>query len=63
MARLDAGIAISNPYGLGLNVSGYYDGIGADDYEAYGGKARLIIPLNQAVRLERFRNSAFIGRI
>lgn len=45
-ARVDAGIAVSNTHRLGPNVSGYYDRIGADDHEAYGGNARLTIPLN-----------------
>lgn len=32
--------------GLGLDVSGSYDGIGAGDYDAWTGRAALRLPLN-----------------
>ncbi|PCI03975.1 MAG: hypothetical protein COB78_06395 [Hyphomicrobiales bacterium] len=45
-ARLDGGIAITNLLGWHLAFSGFYDGVGIDNYEAYGGSAKLVIPLN-----------------
>lgn len=44
-ARLDAGFTA---YKLGLwsfNLSGFYDGIGIDDYQVYGGNARVSVAL------------------
>ena len=45
-ARVDAGFSATSTAGLILMISGFYDGIGADDYHAYGGQARVTIPLN-----------------
>ena len=45
-ARVDAGFSASNTAGLILMISGFYDGIGADDYHSYGGRARVTVPLN-----------------
>ena len=45
-ARLDAGITIENGNSWYLDLSGFYDGIGINDYQVYGGKARRTIPLN-----------------
>ena len=45
-ARLDAGIAVSNSYGWNLAFSGFYDGVGLANYDAYGGSVKLIVPLN-----------------
>ncbi|MCP4071880.1 MAG: hypothetical protein GY742_09110, partial [Hyphomicrobiales bacterium] len=44
-ARFEAGITATNTDGWQLIIAGYYDGVGADDYYAYGGNARLVIPL------------------
>ena len=43
-STVDAGLGISNARGLAFNVTGFYDGIGLDDYEAYGGTARVSVP-------------------
>ncbi len=32
--------------GLGLRAAGTYDGIGADDFEAYGGSLWINVPLD-----------------
>ena len=45
-ARMDAGFTASSPYGLILMISGFYDGIGIKGYDAYGGSARITLPLN-----------------
>ena len=44
-ARVEAGLNISRQDDWALNVSGYYDGVGTEDFESYGGKLRLTIPL------------------
>ncbi len=44
-ARLDGGISTTSPTGLILAVSGHYDGIGVDDYDNYGGTAKVTVPL------------------
>ncbi len=43
-SAVNAGLDVSNQYGLSLSLSGYYDGIGLNDYEAYGGTARVSVP-------------------
>ena len=45
-ARLDAGINMRSEDGLVLLLTGFYDGIGLDNYESYGGSARVTVPLN-----------------
>jgi hypothetical protein len=45
-ARMDTGLGIITQDNWIFDFSSYYDGLGIDDYEAYGGKARLTIPLN-----------------
>ena len=45
-ARLDAGFDIRRVDGIKFQLDGFYDGIGQTNYETYGGKARLIIPIN-----------------
>ena len=46
-ARISAGFAASNPdNGITLTTEFFYDGIGADNYETYGGRARITVPLN-----------------
>ena len=46
-ARISAGFAATNPdNGITLTLSAYYDSIFITDYETYGGRARVTIPLN-----------------
>lgn len=45
-ARIDAGASLISTGGLNLMFSGFFDGLGVDGYEAYGGTARLTVPLN-----------------
>ena len=45
-ARLEGGVLAYMPNGISLSIEGYYDGIGSDDLEAYGGGVRLKVPLN-----------------
>ena len=45
-ARVDAGFTANGTSGLILMISGFYDGIGINGYHAYGGSARITIPLN-----------------
>ncbi len=45
-ARLDGGVSFVTPQDWILSLASYYDGIGNDDYESYGGKVRATIPLN-----------------
>ncbi len=45
-ARAEGGFDLrAGSSGVSLNLSGFYDGIGIDDHEAWGGDARLVIPL------------------
>lgn len=44
-ARLDAEVEVENEYGIRFTAAGYYDGIGASDFQSYGGTLGLIIPL------------------
>lgn len=44
--RVEAGMALHLEGGITLRGEGFYDGIGAEDYDAYGGSARLAVPLN-----------------
>ena len=45
-ARLDLGLNMRNEEGLLILLTGFYDGIGIDNYESYGGSARVTIPLS-----------------
>ncbi len=45
-ARVKAGFSATNPMGMILKVSGFYDGIGTNNYYSYGGNVRLTVPLN-----------------
>lgn len=45
-AKVDGGILVTMPNGLGVRASASYDGIGANDYEAVSGSLWLNIPLN-----------------
>ncbi len=44
-ARLDAGFTAISTDLWSLDITGFYDGLGVDDYHAYGGSARLTVPL------------------
>ena len=44
-ARLDAGFTAISTDLWSLDITGFYDGLGVDDYHAYGGTARLTVPL------------------
>ena len=44
--RTELGVRATTEGGIGLDVSGSYDGIGASGYSATSGKATLRIPLN-----------------
>lgn len=44
--RVEAGFRAMAAPGIGLDISGSYDGIGADGYEAWTGRAQVQIPLN-----------------
>ncbi|MEP0940745.1 MAG: autotransporter outer membrane beta-barrel domain-containing protein [Rhizobiaceae bacterium] len=45
-ARLDFGVTLLDAQAWSIDLSGFYDGVGIDNYHAYGGKARVTIPLN-----------------
>ena len=42
-ARLDFGFGVANDHGLTLDFNGFFDGIGASNYEAYGATAKLAV--------------------
>jgi|GEM_PF-1063801 len=44
-ARIEPGITIGLDGGTRLILDGFYDGLGADDYEAYGGKVGVSFPI------------------
>lgn len=44
-ARFDGGLTATNAQGWTLSLLGFYDGVGNDDYESYGGTATLTIPI------------------
>lgn len=45
-AKVEAGVLVQMTSGWSLRATGSYDGIGADDYEAYSAKLWLNVPLN-----------------
>ncbi len=45
-ARLDAGLRILSPSGLSLDMSGAYDGLGAQDYRALTGRVQIRMTLD-----------------
>jgi hypothetical protein len=45
-ARIEAGVMIYIRGGLSVGAAVSYDGIGASDYQAIAGKARVRMPLN-----------------
>ena len=44
-ARVNFGITVVDAQAWSIDVSGFYDGLGINTYYAYGGKARLTVPL------------------
>jgi hypothetical protein len=44
-ARVDAGFELENEYGIRFTAAGFYDGISASNFQSYGGKLGLVIPL------------------
>lgn len=42
-ARFDAGVLFDNNDGLTLSLNGFYDGVGAKNYEGFGGTAKFLI--------------------
>ena len=45
-AKVQAGVTLIAPWGYSIRGSGFIDGLGADDYEAYGGQLMVNMPLN-----------------
>ncbi len=45
-ARLGGGLELTSTGGYSLKAEGFYDGVGADDFEGYGGSLKLKIPFN-----------------
>jgi len=45
-ARAEGGTVFIMPWGWSLNGTGFYDGIGAKDFQSYGGSVRVRVPLN-----------------
>jgi hypothetical protein len=45
-ARVEGGLLITTPSGIGLRAVAAYDGIGADDFEAVSGSLWINVPLN-----------------
>ena len=43
-ARTEAGLSIRLPQGVAITGEGFYDGIGADGYNAYGGSVKVGVP-------------------
>ncbi|WP_189371728.1 autotransporter outer membrane beta-barrel domain-containing protein [Tateyamaria omphalii] len=44
-ARIEAAVRITNRYGAKFEFGANYDGIGADDFESYGARVQVSIPL------------------
>ncbi len=45
-AKVELGASFVSPYGYTLRAAGSIDGLGSDDYKAYGGKLYVNMPLN-----------------
>lgn len=45
-ARLDGGVKLATKSGTKFNLEGYYDGLGVNDFEAYGASLNVDIPFN-----------------
>ena len=41
------GLSVQMPNGWSLKGEGFYDGIGSNDFKAYGGTIRLTVPLQR----------------
>ena len=46
-ARAEGGLSVQMPNGWSLKGEGFYDGIGSEYLEAYGGTIRLTVPLQR----------------
>ncbi|MEQ1718392.1 MAG: autotransporter outer membrane beta-barrel domain-containing protein, partial [Hyphomicrobium sp.] len=44
--RVELGVQALSTGGVGLDLSGSYDGVGSDDFQAITGRATLTVPLN-----------------
>lgn len=45
-ARLNGGLKFATQSGIAVDLGGYYDGIGINDFESYGGSFEVKIPFN-----------------
>ncbi len=45
--RVEVGLNGQRASGLSIRGTGFFDGIGADDLEAYGGKVTVTVPLQR----------------
>ncbi len=45
-ARAEGGLTFDHYSGINLRITGNFDGIGSDDFEAYGGEIKFSVPLN-----------------
>jgi len=45
-ARVEAGLTMSEATGFSVSLSSFYDGIGVENVESYGGSFAVRIPLN-----------------
>ncbi len=45
-ARLEGGLSAKTSLGIKLDANGFYDGIAAKDFEAYGGSLRVTVPID-----------------
>ena len=45
-AKLEGGLIVMTPNGWSFRGAGIYDGIGAGDFDAYGGQFWVNVPLN-----------------
>ncbi|MEP3917057.1 autotransporter outer membrane beta-barrel domain-containing protein [Ascidiaceihabitans sp.] len=46
-ARIEAGVKLTNRYGTRVELGANYDGIGKSDFEAWGVKAQITIPIGR----------------
>ena len=44
--RFEGGLSLRMPNGITISGQGFYDGVGANDFESYGGSIRLKLPFN-----------------
>ncbi len=45
-AKVSGGVTLQGAGGVKVHATGFVDGLGADDFEAYGGNVKLGVPLN-----------------